>query len=78
MPQQVKIYSTPTCPWCKKTKHFLEDNKISYQNVDVASDKAGRDEMVAKSGQLGVPVVEIDGEITVGYDENWLRQKLNL
>ena len=78
MAQQVKVYSTTTCPWCKKTKQFLDDNKISYQNFDVASDKAARDEMITKSAQMGVPVIDIDGEITVGFDEKWLRQKLNL
>ena len=78
MAQEVKVYSTPTCPWCKRTKQFLDDNKISYQNFDVASDKAARDDMITKSGQMGVPVIDIDGEITVGFDEPWLRQKLNL
>ncbi len=78
MAHQVKVYSTPTCPWCKKTKQFLDENKIPYHNFDVASDKAIRDEMVSKTGQLGVPVVDIDGDISVGFDEKWLRQKLNL
>ena len=78
MAHQVKVYSTPTCPWCKKTKQFLDENKIPYQNLDVASDKAIRDEMVSKTGQLGVPVVDIDGDILVGFDEKWLRQKLDL
>ena len=78
MVQQVKVYSTPTCPWCKRTKQFLDENKIPYQNFDVASDKTARDEMVSKSGQLTVPVVDIDGDIGVGFDEKWLRQKLNL
>ena len=73
MAQDVKVYSTPTCPWCKRTKQFLDDNKISYQNFDVASDKAARDDMITKSGQMGVPVIDIDGEITVGFDEPWLR-----
>ena len=78
MEHQVRVYSTPTCPWCKKTKQFLDENKIPYQNFDVASDKAVRDEMVSKTAQLGVPVVDIDGDILVGFDEKWLRQKLNL
>ena len=78
MAQQVKVYSTPTCPWCKKTKHFLDENKITYQTLDVASDKAARDEMVTKSGQMGVPVIDIDNDIAVGFDEKWLKQKLNL
>ena len=78
MAEQVKVYSTPTCPWCKKTKQFLEDNNVPYQNIDVTTDNAGREEMVNKTGQLSVPVVDVDGEITVGYDENWLKQKLSL
>jgi glutaredoxin-like YruB-family protein len=78
MAQQVKVYSTPTCPWCKRTKQLLDENKIPYQNFDVASDKAARDDMISKTGQLGVPVVDIDGEVAVGFNENWLRQKLNL
>ena len=78
MAQQVKVYSTSTCPWCKKVKQFLDDSKVPYQNLDVASDKTARDEMVNKTGQLGVPVIDIDGDISVGFDENWLRQKLNL
>jgi glutaredoxin 3 len=57
---------------------LLDDGKIAYQDINVASDKAGRDEMVTKTGQLAVPVIDIDGEISVGYDENWLKQKLNL
>lgn len=57
---------------------MLDQNKISYQNLDVASDKAARDEMIKKTGQLGVPVIDIDGEVVVGYDEKWLKQKLSL
>ena len=78
MAQQVKVYSVPACPWCKRTKQFLDDSKISYQDFDVASDKAARDEMVTKSGQLSVPMIDIDGDISIGFDEKWLRQKLNL
>ena len=78
MAHEVKVYSTPTCPWCMKTKKFLDDNKVTYQSVDVSTDKAGREEMIAKSEQMAVPVVEIDGEIAVGFDEKWLKQKLNL
>ena len=78
MAHQVKVYSTPTCPWCKRTKQLLDENKIPYQNFDVASDKAARDDMVSKTGQLGVPVVDIDGDILVGFNEQWIRQKLGL
>jgi len=78
MAHQIKVYSTPTCPWCKRTKQFLDENKIPHQNFDVASDKAARDDMISKTGQLGVPVVDIDGDVSVGFNEKWLRQKLNL
>lgn len=78
MSRQIKVYSTPTCVWCKKAKQFLQSNNIPFQDLDVASDKAAREEMVKKTGQLAVPVIEIDGETNVGYDENWLRQKLGL
>jgi glutaredoxin-like YruB-family protein len=78
MAHQVKVYSTTTCPWCKRTKQFLDDNKIYYQNIDVAADKAARDEMIAKTGQIGVPVIEVDSDISVGFDEKWLREKLSL
>jgi glutaredoxin len=57
---------------------LLDDNKVVYKNLDVATDKAARDEMVSKTGRLAVPVVIIDGEVSVGYDEKWLKQKLNL
>lgn len=78
MAHQVKVYSTPICPWCKRTKQFLDNNKIVYQSLDVAADKAARDEMIAKTDQIGVPVIDIDGEISVGFDEKWLREKLSL
>lgn len=57
---------------------MLDENKIVYKNFDVARDKAAREEMLNKTGQFAVPVIEIDGEISVGYDANWLKQKLNL
>ena len=74
----VKVYSTPTCPWCKKTKSFLDDNGIAYEDLNVASDKAAREEMVHKTGQMGVPVIEVDGDFVVGYEEGWLKEKLGL
>jgi glutaredoxin len=55
---------------------LLDDNNVTYENVDVSTDTDARDEMVSKTGQLGVPVIDIDGEISVGYDENWIKEKL--
>lgn len=76
--KEVKIYSTPTCPWCKRAKRLLDDNHVSYQDFNVAEDIAAREEMMRKSGRMAVPVIEIDGEVTVGYDEAWMKQKLGL
>jgi glutaredoxin 3 len=56
----------------------LDQNKILYKYLDVSTDKVARDEMVSKTGKLVVPVVEVDGEISIGYDERWLKEKLNL
>ena len=74
----VTVYSTPTCPWCKKTKSFLEGNGIAFQDINVGADRTAREEMVHRTGQMGVPVIEVDGEITVGYDKAWLKEKLSL
>ncbi len=74
----VKVYSTPTWPWCHKAKKFLSDNNVSFQDLNVASDEAARKEMIERTGKRVVPVVEVDGEVMVGYDEKWLREKLSL
>ncbi|HEX7364735.1 MAG TPA: glutaredoxin family protein [Dehalococcoidia bacterium] len=61
-----------------KVKQVLDDNKIPYKYLDVSRDKIARDEMVSKTGKLVVPVVDVDGEVSIGYDEKWLKEKLNL
>jgi len=76
--KQVKVYSTDTCPWCTKVKGFLKDNNVEFQELNVGADKAARDEMVEKSGQMGVPVTDIDGTIIVGFQEDVLKEKLGL
>lgn len=76
--KEVKVYSTLTCPYCKLAKKFLEDNNIPYQDLNVGEDKAAREEMISKSGQMGVPVIEIGGEIVVGFDEAQVKEKLGL
>jgi len=60
------------------TKSLLDANNIPYQDLNVAEDKAAREEMISKSGALAVPVIEIDGETLVGFDEAWLKEKLGL
>lgn len=74
----VKVYSTPICPWCHRTKEFLKENNIEFEDINVAENREAAKEMIEKSGQMGVPVVEINGEIIVGFDEAKIRKALNL
>lgn len=74
----VKIYTTPTCPWCHKTKEFFKENHVKYEEIDVAGNQKAAQEMIKKSGQMGVPVIDIDGEIMVGYDVDKLKKALKL
>lgn len=75
---QVKIYTTPTCVYCKMTKEFFKQNNVQYEEKNVATDAAARDEMIAKSGQMGVPVVEIDGKMIIGFDQPKLKELLGI
>lgn len=74
----IKIYSTPTCPWCKKAKAYLEEKGIPYEGIDVSFDEKAQKEMIDKSGQMGVPVLDIDGNIVVGFDKEKIDELLNL
>jgi len=74
----VIIYTTPSCVYCKKAKAFFHEHNIAYSEKDVSSDSAAVDEMVQKSGQMGVPVIDIDGAIVIGYDEEALREALQI
>ncbi len=65
---KLTIYTTPSCPWCARTKEFLKQKKIPYAERNVVEDEKARDEMIKKSGQMGVPVLDINGEIIVGFD----------
>ncbi|MBU2235863.1 glutaredoxin family protein [Patescibacteria group bacterium] len=80
--KNVTIYSTPTCSYCNASKAFFKENNIDYKEIDVASDQAVGQEMVAKSGQMGVPVIIVeDGEkeeIVVGFDQPRLINLLNI
>ncbi|MBS3126615.1 glutathione S-transferase N-terminal domain-containing protein [Candidatus Woesearchaeota archaeon] len=73
----VKIYTTPTCPWCMKTKEFLKSKKIPYTEHNVVEDETARTEMIEKSGQMGVPVLDINGKIIVGYDPEEILKALS-
>jgi glutaredoxin 3 len=78
MDKNVKIYTTPTCPWCIRTKQFLKDNNINFEDIDVSSNKQAAEEMIQKSGQMGVPVLDIDGQIIVGLDKERIKTALGL
>jgi glutaredoxin-like YruB-family protein len=69
---EVKVYSTPTCPYCKMAKAHLDEKGIKYQDFDVTQDAAAKDEMIEKSGQMGVPVLTVDGELVIGFDRERL------
>ncbi|MBI4144763.1 glutathione S-transferase N-terminal domain-containing protein [Candidatus Woesearchaeota archaeon] len=75
---KVTIYSTPTCPYCKQAKDFLKQNNIKYTEIDVASDEKKAQEMIEKSGQMGVPVIDIDGQIIVGFDKAAMKTALGI
>lgn len=74
----VTIYTTPTCKFCHMAKEFFKEHNVSYGEKDVTQDAKAREEMVKKSGQLGVPVIDIDGSIVVGFDKERLSSLLNI
>ncbi len=75
---KVTVYSTPTCPYCKQAKDFLKQHNIKYAEVNVAEDEKKAQEMIEKSGQMGVPVIDIDGKIIVGFDKKEMSKALGL
>ncbi len=76
--KKITIYSTPTCHFCSLAKDYFAENNMPFEAFDVASDLPKRKEMVEKSGQLGVPVIVIDGEVIVGFDKQRIDSALNL
>ena len=74
----VTIYSSPTCHFCHMVKDFFAENNITYTDRDVATDPTAIKEAVEKSGQMGVPVIDIDGNIVVGFNEPELKRLLNI
>lgn len=72
----VIVYSTPSCPYCKKVKNYLEEQGVDYEDIDVSDNPEKQQEMVEKSDQMGVPVVDVDGEIIVGFEPDKIEQAL--
>ncbi len=74
----VTVYSTPTCPYCNMAKDYFKKNGVKYSECDVAADPKKASEMIEKSGQMGVPVIDIDGKIIVGFDLPAIKQALKI
>ncbi len=78
MGKKVTIYSTPTCPYCIRAKQFLKDSNIEFEDIDVSENQEKAQEMISRSGQMGVPVLDIDGEIIVGFDKEKIKELLGI
>ncbi|MEK7124242.1 MAG: glutaredoxin domain-containing protein [Patescibacteria group bacterium] len=74
----ITIYSTPTCVYCSSLKKYLQEKGIEYKEIDVSRNQQELEKMVAISGQMGVPVVDIDGNIVIGFDREKIDELLNL
>jgi len=74
----VKLFVTPACPYCYTLKEFLKEKGIEFEEIDVSKDEKARDEMIKKSGRLEAPVIEIDGQIVVGFDKEKIVKLLKL
>jgi len=75
---KVKVYSTTTCPYCVAVKEFLKENKVEFEDIDVSQDEESIKMIVEKTGQMGVPVIDIDGELIVGFDRQKIVELLNI
>ncbi len=76
--KKVIVYSTQSCPYCSAAKEFLKENKIDFEAIDVSKDQSKAQEMIEKSGQMGVPVLDINGTIIVGFDKEAIKKALKL
>lgn len=75
---KVIIYTTPSCVYCKMAKELFHAHNVAYEEKDVAIDEQAQGEMIDKSGQMGVPVIDIDGQIVIGYDKDMLKELLGI
>jgi len=74
----VRIFTTPACPFCYVLKEFLKEKGIEFEEIDVSKDEKARDEMIKKSGRLEAPIMEIDGQIVVGFDKEKICKLLGI
>jgi len=75
---KVTIYTTPSCGYCQMTKAFFKEHEVEYEEKDVAADEAAREEMVNKTQQMGVPVIDVDSTVVIGFDQTKLAQLLGI
>ena len=76
--KKIKVYSTKTCPYCVTLRAYLDEKGIKYEHIDIGEDKEAAKEMIEKSGQMGVPVSDIDGNIVIGFDKPKINELLNI
>lgn len=74
----IKVYTTSSCPWCVKAKSYLKSQGVDFQELNVQNDMSAREEMVKKSRQMGVPVLDINGTVIIGFDKNAIDKALGL
>ena len=74
---KIKVYSTPTCPYCRMVKSFLKEKGVDFEDIDVSVDSKAAEQMIQKSGQMGVPQIEINEKIIVGFDKEAIESELS-
>jgi len=75
---KITIYSTPTCPYCKMAKAFLTEHNVKFKDIDVSADRAEAAKMIKLSGQMAVPVIDVDGELIIGFDQKKLAKAVGV
>lgn len=78
MAKKITIFTTPTCVYCKMAKEFFKEHNLAYEEKNVATDAEAREQMIARSGQMGVPVIDIEGKIVIGFDQDRMRELLEI
>ncbi len=74
---KIKVYSTPTCPYCRMTKNFLKEKGVEFEDIDVSADSKAAEDMIQRSGHMGVPQIEINEKIIVGFDREAIEKELS-
>lgn len=74
--KSIIVYSTPTCPYCRQVKDYLRDRGVQFTDHNVAADVDARNQMIQKSGQMGVPVIDVDGSVVIGFNRGKLEELL--